>query len=45
MREALRILELQGLVVHVPRRGFKVKRYTADDLRHLYRLRAQLEAR
>ncbi|HEY4892814.1 MAG TPA: GntR family transcriptional regulator [Reyranella sp.] len=44
VREALRILELQGLVVHAPRRGFKVKHYTADDLRHLYRLRAQLEA-
>ncbi len=43
VREALRILELQGLVVHAPRRGFKVKEYTADDLRHLYRLRAQLE--
>lgn len=44
VREALRILELQGLVAHAPRRGFKVKHYTADDLRHLYRLRAQLEA-
>lgn len=44
VREALRILELQGLVLHAPRRGFKVKHYTADDLRHLYRLRAQLEA-
>jgi DNA-binding GntR family transcriptional regulator len=43
VREALRILELQGLVVHAPRRGFKVKEYAADDLRHLYRLRAQLE--
>ena len=44
VREALRILELQGLVVHAPRRGFKVKHYTAGDLRHLYHLRAQLEA-
>lgn len=44
VREALRILELQGLVAHAPRRGFKVKHYTADDLRHLYRLRSQLEA-
>ncbi len=43
VREALRILELQGLVLHAPRRGFKVKHYTADDLGHLYRLRAQLE--
>src|SRR5260221_10456933 len=44
VREALRILELQGLVLHAPLRGFKVKHYTADDLRHLYRLRAQLDA-
>ncbi|MEJ0068191.1 MAG: GntR family transcriptional regulator [Pseudomonadota bacterium] len=44
VREALRILELQGLVIHAPRRGFKVKHYTSDDLRQLYRLRAQLEA-
>ena len=44
VREAMRILELQGLVVHAPRRGFKVKHYTSDDLKHLYRLRAQLEA-
>jgi DNA-binding GntR family transcriptional regulator len=44
VREAMRILELQGLVAHAPRRGFKVKHYTSDDLRHLYRLRAQLEA-
>jgi DNA-binding GntR family transcriptional regulator len=43
VREALRILELQGLVVHIPRRGFKVKAYTPDDLRQVYRLRAQLE--
>jgi len=43
VREALRILELQGLVVHTPRRGFKVKAYTAGDLRQLYRLRAELE--
>jgi DNA-binding GntR family transcriptional regulator len=44
VREAMRILELQGLVMHAPRRGFKVKHYTSDDLKHLYRLRAQLEA-
>lgn len=44
VREAMRILELQGLVVHAQRRGFKVKHYMADDLKHLYHLRAQLEA-
>lgn len=44
VREAMRILELQGLVAHAPRRGFKVKHLSADDLSHLYHLRAQLEA-
>src|SRR5215472_1191910 len=44
VREALRILELQGLVTHAPRRGFKVKAFTSVDLRQLYRLRAQLES-
>jgi DNA-binding GntR family transcriptional regulator len=44
VREAMRILELQGLVVHAQRRGFKVKQYSSDDLKHLYRLRAELEA-
>jgi DNA-binding GntR family transcriptional regulator len=44
VREAMRILELQGLVVHAQRRGFKVKHYTSGDLKHLYHLRAQLEA-
>lgn len=43
VREALRILELQGLVVHSPRRGFRVRKWGEEDLRQLYRLRAQLE--
>jgi DNA-binding GntR family transcriptional regulator len=40
IRESLRLLELQGLVVHSPRRGFRVKHYTAKELEHLYRMRA-----
>ena len=43
VRESLRLLELQGLVVHSPRRGFRVTEYSEDDLDRLYRLRAQLE--
>jgi DNA-binding GntR family transcriptional regulator len=43
LREAFRLLELQGLVVHSPRRGFRVKEYTAKDIEHLYHVRAQLE--
>ena len=43
VRESLRLLELQGLVVHSPRRGFRVKEYTDADIDSLYRLRALLE--
>lgn len=43
VREAFRLLELRGLVVHSPRRGFRVKEYTAQDIDHLYHVRAQLE--
>lgn len=44
VRESLRLLELQGLVVHSPRRGFRVKEYADADIDSLYRLRALLEA-
>jgi DNA-binding GntR family transcriptional regulator len=43
VREALRLLELRGLVSHVPRRGFRVREYTEKTVRDLYRLRAMLE--
>lgn len=43
VRESLRLLELQGLVVHSPRRGFRVREYTEEDLESLYHLRALLE--
>lgn len=44
IREALRLLELGGLVTHVQRKGFRVRLYGAEEIRHLYMLRAELEA-
>ncbi|MGH1481216.1 MAG: GntR family transcriptional regulator [Geminicoccales bacterium] len=44
IRESLRLLLQNGLVEHRPRRGFRVRDYTAADLRHIYKLRANLEA-
>ncbi|TXL77605.1 GntR family transcriptional regulator [Vineibacter terrae] len=43
IREALRLLELRGLVTHAPRRGFRVRTYTVKDIEDLYRMRALLE--
>lgn len=44
IRESLRLLLQTGLVEHQPRRGFKVRDYTPEDIRHIYALRAELEA-
>ncbi len=44
IREALRLLELSGLVTHVQRKGFRVTLYSEVQIRHLYELRAELEA-
>lgn len=44
IREALRLLELSGLVTHAQRRGFRVTLYSEREIRHLYLLRAELEA-
>ena len=44
IREALRLLEVSGLVTHVQRKGFRVTLYTETQIRHLYLLRAELEA-
>ncbi|WMD18817.1 GntR family transcriptional regulator [Achromobacter seleniivolatilans] len=44
IREALRLLELGGLVSHIQRKGFRVTLYTEAQIRHLYQLRAELEA-
>lgn len=44
IREALRLLELSGLVTHIQRKGFRATLYTEAQIRHLYMLRAELEA-
>ena len=44
VREALRLLEVRGLVSHVPRRGFRVKLYEDRELRDHFMLRGELEA-
>jgi DNA-binding GntR family transcriptional regulator len=44
IREALRLLELSGLVTHVQRRGFRVTAYSETEIRHAYELRAELQA-
>lgn len=43
VREALRRLEAEGLVVHQPRRGVFVREYTPADMREIYMLRRLLE--
>ena len=43
LREALRLLQLRGLVTHEPRRGFRVREYPAPLVEQIYRLRAVLE--
>ena len=44
IRESLRMLLQTGLVEHQPRRGFRVRDYSEEDIRQIYRLRASLEA-
>jgi DNA-binding GntR family transcriptional regulator len=43
LREALRLLQLRGLVAHEPRRGFRVREYSPELTEQIYRLRALLE--
>src|SRR5215212_9289198 len=43
MREALRLLEAEGLVAMVPGRGLAVAVIDADDAHEIYRIRALLE--
>lgn len=43
IREAIRKLELEGLVVMIPRRGAEVARITEKDLRDVLEVRASLE--
>jgi len=44
LREALTELQAEGLVVHIPNRGFFVAELSAADMREVYRLRELLEA-
>jgi DNA-binding GntR family transcriptional regulator len=43
VREALLVLQSEGLVESIPRRGATVRSYAADDLDDMYQLRAVLE--
>ena len=43
IREAIRKLELEGLVIMIPRRGAEVARITEKDLRDVLEVRASLE--
>lgn len=44
VREAIRMLELEGLVVMIPRRGAEVAKITVKDLRDALEVRMDLEA-
>ena len=44
IREALSTLEAEGLVTILPHRGAQVTRFSAEELRELYEIRANLEA-
>lgn len=43
VREALRILETEGLVTHDRHRGYFVKEWSRDEIEQLYRMRALIE--
>ncbi|NLS77983.1 MAG: GntR family transcriptional regulator [Chloroflexi bacterium] len=43
IREALNLLEKEGLVVKEPRRGAYVRRFTEEDIRQLYLVRSALD--
>src|SRR5262245_25915231 len=43
VREALRVLNAEGLIDISPKRGASVRKYTAADLRELYHLRSAVE--
>src|SRR5439155_23845626 len=45
IREAIRLLEQEGLVVAVPRRGSFVVRLSRSDVEEVYTLRADVESR
>jgi DNA-binding GntR family transcriptional regulator len=43
VREALKILEGEGLVIYSPNHGYRVTRLTSEEIREIYRIRALLE--
>jgi DNA-binding GntR family transcriptional regulator len=45
VREALRVLEQEGQVTYLPRRGYSVTELRIDDLEEIYELRQVLEER
>jgi DNA-binding GntR family transcriptional regulator len=45
VREALRVLEQEGQVTYLPRRGYFVTQLSIDDLEEIYELRRVLEER
>ncbi len=45
VREALRVLEQEGQLTYLPRRGYFVTELRMEDLEEIYELRALLEAR
>jgi DNA-binding GntR family transcriptional regulator len=45
VREALRVLEQEGQLTYLPRRGYFVTELSVEDLDEIYSLRALLEAR
>lgn len=44
VREALRMLEKEGLVVKVPRKGILVAEFSVNDLNEIYKIRGALES-
>lgn len=44
LREALRIIESQGYVVHEPRKGVTVAQINLNDIEEIYHIRANLES-
>jgi DNA-binding GntR family transcriptional regulator len=44
LREALRVLEAEGVLQHIPNRGYYVTQYTADEMKQVYLIRDLLES-
>jgi len=43
VREAIRQLELEGLVAYIPNRGVVVRGFSAEDVRDIYQIRLMIE--